>query len=153
MFVLENRFLEIAEEYDNMQIYYAQKCSAILKDILISCLRFSETDHNSKSANLAQQILVYLRDNYTDNITNSDIGIHFKYHPNYLNSLVQLHTGKSMRRYLMEYRINKAINLLLSSELSITEIALLVGIPDIKHFSKTFKNITGFPPSVYRSGR
>lgn len=153
MFVLESKFLEIAEEYDTMQIYYAQRCSAILKDILISCVRFSETDYNSKSAKLAQQILLYLRTNYAENITNRDIGMHFKYHPNYLNSLVQLHTGKSMHRYLMEYRINKAINLLLSSELSITEIALLVGIPDMKHFSKAFKNITELSPSVYRSRR
>lgn len=149
-YVLTDKFLELAEEYDGKQIYYAQKCSSILKGILIECLRSFEMGHNSKSAELAGQVLGYIRQNYNQNLTNSQIGEHFKYHPNYLNSLVIKHTGKSMHKYLLEYRVNSAISMMHSEAISVSEAAIRVGMPDIKHFSKVFKAISGVSPSSFK---
>lgn len=150
-YMLGSRFLTLAEEYDGKQIYYAPKCSSILKEILIECLRLSETCHSSKSAKLAQDVLCYIRQNYSRSLSNTEIGEHFNYHPNYLNSLVIRHTGKSMHKYLLEYRINSAINLLQSRTLSVSEVAAMVGFPDIKHFSKAFKTVSGVSPSLFKT--
>ena len=46
--------------------------------------------------------------------------------------------------------MEKAIELLLSSTLSIAQIAAQLGFYDQYHFSKTFKAYTGFAPTVYR---
>lgn len=149
-YALERLFLEIAEEYDRKKIYYAQKCSSLLKEILIECIRMSEMNVSSKSESLAQEVLNYIRKNYSQNITNEKIGEFFNYHPNYLNSLVIKYTGKSMHKYLIEYRINSAIYLLQSQKISVSEAAQKVGISDIKHFSKLFKCVTGENPSKFK---
>ena len=146
-FVLKNKFLKLADEFDRKQIYYALICSAFLKEILIGCIRFSQIGYSDKSAVLAMEVLEYIRENHCKNLTNAQIGEHFCYHPNYLNSLVVKCTGKSMHKYLMEYRISSAISLFQAGKHSVSEVAAAVGIPDIKHFSRVFKSISGVSPS------
>jgi AraC-like DNA-binding protein len=53
-------------------------------------------------------------------------------------------------RYLREQKINKARNLLLSSDLSLSEIAEQLGFSDSFSFSKSFKKICGQSPRDYR---
>ncbi|MBQ4110004.1 MAG: helix-turn-helix domain-containing protein [Clostridia bacterium] len=149
-FSLAGKFSEIVEEYEKREIYFNERCSAILKDILTFCARFSAISHNSKTSRLAQEVLLYIRNNYKTGITNDIIAAHFSYHPNYLNNLILQHTGTSMHRYLLNYRMNKAVELLQTTSFSITKIAEEVGISDIKHFSKLFKNTVGVPPSYYK---
>jgi len=149
-FSLTEKFSEIVDEYERRELYYSERCSAILKDILLCCARFSVTSHDSKSARIAREILHYIRINYKSDITNLTIAKHFNYHPNYLNSLIILHTGTSMHRYLLNFRINKAIELLQTTTWSVTKVAEEVGFSDMKHFSKLFKSTVGFPPGYYK---
>ena len=149
-FSLAGKFSEIVEEYEKREIYFNERCSVILKDILVFCARFSAISHNSKTSHHAQEVLLYIRNNYKSGITNDIIATHFNYHPNYLNSLIIQHTGTSLHRYLLNYRMNKAVELLQTTSFSITKIAEEVGISDIKHFSKLFKNTVGVPPSYYK---
>ena len=55
--------------------------------------------------------------------------------------------------YLQELRIQQAMLLLASPDLSITEIANSVGYNDSSYFSRVFKQETGETPKVYRSQR
>ncbi len=149
-YVLKDVFQEIADEYDREQLYYRQKISSLLKSILTDCMRFHNMKQQSKSISLVQEVLSYIRNNYSHDITNKKIGEQFRYHPNYLNSLVIRYTGKSMHRYLLEYRVNTAINLLQFESVSVSEAGAMVGLPDIKHFSKVFKSVVGIPPSQFK---
>ena len=56
----------------------------------------------------------------------------------------------SLHKYVIGYRMNTAISLLQSTDYSISKTAEMVGMPDIKHFSKCFKNVTGNTPSYYK---
>lgn len=147
---LGDRLEQLVEEYEKRELYYAQICSAILKEILVTAVRLSETGHTGKSAQLAQEVLRYIRTHYREEITNGSIAAQFGYHPNYLNSLILQHTGTSMHRYLLNYRMNRAVELLQNTTLSITAVAEAVGLPDMQHFSKCFKKIVGYPPSYYK---
>ena len=60
-------------------------------------------------------------------------------------------TGRSPNRYLLEYRIERACELLTSTALPITSIAFDVGIPDSSYFSRLFKRETGCAPREYRA--
>lgn len=57
----------------------------------------------------------------------------------------------TMHRYIMNYRIEKALQLIISSNLSFNEIAVLSGFKTQSHFTKCFKRITGKLPSDYRT--
>ena len=52
--------------------------------------------------------------------------------------------------HIKDLRIEKAKNLLKSTDKSITEIAALCGIPDYNYFTKVFKSETNETPSKYR---
>lgn len=53
-------------------------------------------------------------------------------------------------RYLMDYRLSKAANLLTETDLPIGEIAELAGFHQQSYFGKCFKEKTGISPSIFR---
>ena len=59
-------------------------------------------------------------------------------------------TGKTFSQYLKEARLKEAYNLLINQEIkSIKKLAYQVGLRDVKHFSKQFKQHFGDSPSVF----
>ncbi len=59
-------------------------------------------------------------------------------------------TGQPPIEYLVRLRIQKAMDLLRNTDLSITEIALEIGFNDSNYFSRQFRKTTGMPPRAYR---
>ena len=59
-------------------------------------------------------------------------------------------TNKHFVEYLNEVRISKACSLLLDTDWSVSEIAYKCGYKTVSNFNKTFKEITGSNPKVYR---
>lgn len=53
-------------------------------------------------------------------------------------------------KYVMEYRLSKAADLLKNTDQSIEQIANAVGFAQISHFGKCFREKTGLSPSTYR---
>ncbi|MBQ8953315.1 MAG: AraC family transcriptional regulator [Clostridia bacterium] len=58
--------------------------------------------------------------------------------------------NKKPIEYITEYRIEHAIDLLMHSNLSITDICYQSGFSSTSYFGKVFRNITGMPPRIYR---
>lgn len=92
------------------------------------------------------QVIRHIHDHYNENLTNKDIGERFHFNPNYLNELMVARTGVSLRQYLIDIRMKKALNLIINTGLSISDIARAIGYNDIHYFSRIFKKKTGFSP-------
>jgi len=58
--------------------------------------------------------------------------------------------GETPHRYLQRRRIERAMYLLRTSERSITDICMEVGFSSLGTFSRTFTDIVGESPSVFR---
>ena len=58
--------------------------------------------------------------------------------------------GMSPQEYILKLRVNMARDLLTGSQLSVAEIALSVGCPDSRYFSRLFMKRIGVSPSAYR---
>ncbi len=58
--------------------------------------------------------------------------------------------GESPYSYLMTRRIERAMALLRSSDLSVTEVCFAVGCSSLGTFSTRFTELVGMPPSAYR---
>lgn len=61
--------------------------------------------------------------------------------------------GISPNDYLRKCRMERASELLLTTEMNIAEVCTQVGIPDAQYFSRVFKAHFGMPPSTYRERR
>ncbi|MFP4522069.1 MAG: helix-turn-helix domain-containing protein [Fibrobacterota bacterium] len=68
----------------------------------------------------------------------------------YLSTVFKKNTGKTLTDHINNVRIQKAKEILTSSEMSISEAAFATGYNTIQNFNKTFKKITGKSPSEYR---
>jgi len=56
----------------------------------------------------------------------------------------------TFQEYVIQQRVNKAVDLLKDSDLPVTQIALAVGFEDLSYFSRTFQKHIGMLPSCYR---
>jgi AraC family transcriptional regulator of arabinose operon len=69
----------------------------------------------------------------------------------YLTQIFQKELGLSVQTFLIDYRMHKAANLLLSTNQSISDVSTNVGYDDALAFSKSFKKKFGLSPKNYRS--
>ena len=61
--------------------------------------------------------------------------------------------GISPNQYQLGLRLDRAMELLLTTGLSVSEVAYQTGFESIYYFSRLFKNRTGFSPKVYRTAQ
>ena len=152
VFGYENPLTDIVYEYENRLNCFNEKMSGMLTSILCDLVRASSPLSKVCDYKTIQSILELIRENYSKRISNTDIGNILGYHPNYINRIMIKATGYSLHDYLINYRISRAINLINTTNLSITEIADKTGFNGVAHFSACFKQKTGFTPSSYRKG-
>jgi len=69
----------------------------------------------------------------------------------YFSSLFHQVVGVSFREHLCRIRVEESKQMLLSTDYSLTDIALAVGFADQSYFCKVFKRIVGMTPGKYRS--
>ena len=58
--------------------------------------------------------------------------------------------GETPQEYLARYRVNKSMEIMRGTSLSIGEIAAMVGYPNQMYFSKVFRKYQGVPPRTWR---
>lgn len=110
------------------------------------------TNYNLKSYSLTvRNAIEYINLNLNMELSLSSVSEILDKNPSFLSNQFKKETGKTITKYIQETRIEKAINLLTTTELSIQEISETVGIHDLSWFSKLFKNIVGVSPSQYRA--
>ncbi|MGH4119354.1 helix-turn-helix domain-containing protein [Clostridium sp.] len=69
----------------------------------------------------------------------------------YASDCFKKNMGISVMKYVQKIKIDRAKNLLLSTDESILYIGILLGFYDQSHFSRTFKSIVGVSPTHYRN--
>ena len=70
--------------------------------------------------------------------------------PQYFTDLLKFETGKSFQDYLQLKRFDLSKKLLLDRRNTVTEVAELLGYPNVQYFAGVFKKITGIAPNEYR---
>jgi len=152
VFQLEDAFAELSREFAAHHLYYDARCSALLKDILIRTARLAAAKEDGISQSKADAIVQYIHRNYRQPLSNQDLAAQFGYHPNHLSALIRRYTGLTLHQYVLHYKMHMAVTLLQSTSMTVGETAEYIGMPDIKHFSKRFRQILGYPPSHYKVG-
>jgi len=71
-------------------------------------------------------------------------------HTDYFSRLFHQHTGERPVKYIQEKRIERAQYLMVTTQMTFTEIATQTGFENVFYFSKIFKKITGLSPGNYK---
>ena len=92
----------------------------------------------------------YLQEHLAEEISLSVLAEQFHLNPQYISQLFKSEIGVNFLAYLTNIRMEKAKKLLLSTPLSIAEVAEQSGYGDYRVFTKVFKKSEGITPSQYR---
>ena len=92
----------------------------------------------------------YLQEHLAEEISLSVLAEQFHLNPQYISQLFKSEIGVNFLVYLTNIRMEKAKKLLLSTALSIAEVAEQSGYGDYRVFTKVFKKSEGITPSQYR---
>ena len=149
---LSNRYLNSNQIIDSCTDITSvmDNLTKILKDILDV---FNETQSiNFSQNNLVSQVIDYIDKNYMDPLTSlSTTAQKFKVSDSHLSRVFKSSTGKRFMEYLIYKRVEKAKELLVSSQHKVNDISALVGYDNQISFMRIFKKYTGVTPSEYRS--
>lgn len=108
----------------------------------------------SHNTQLQQSILQWMEDNFSrPDLNVAMVAEHFGISKKYVSQFLKDQTGKSYNEYLEELRLNHAMKLLRSTDLSITEVAVNCGFYSQNTFYKAFRRRFDLSPSAVRHGR
>ena len=93
----------------------------------------------------------YIKDHYSENINLDDISDYAAISKNYFCHLFKNDTGISIWEYLTNYRIEKAKEFIIASDMKNYEVSFRIGYENPSYFSKIFRKITGKTPSEFRN--
>lgn len=97
-----------------------------------------------------KDVLQFIEINYEKDINLEELAGLVKMSPNYLSSLFKKEMQQNYADYLVQYRIEKAKELLLGTYLKTYEVADKVGFVNHSYFSRSFKKMTGTSPREFR---
>lgn len=109
------------------------------------------TKNNSISKNEAmEKVISLMHENYNRPINIKEYaGLLFVGEDQFIR-LFKIYTGFPPYNYQLQIRINRAVELLENTAITIRDCAETVGFDDPAYFSKVFKRFTGYPPSHFK---
>lgn len=110
-----------------------------------------ETDQQKSSKKIVSEAIAFIEAHYNQDISLSEVAAHVKVTPPYLSKLFKEELNITFVKWLNQYRIEKAKELLRKTKLKTYEVAGKVGFFDYKYFSNVFKKYTGVSPREFRN--
>ncbi|MGB3614378.1 MAG: response regulator [Elainellaceae cyanobacterium] len=92
----------------------------------------------------------FIEVHYRQSINLSDVAQEAGYSPAYLTSLVQEHTGRTVKRWIIERRMAQARRLLIDTAQTVRQIAESLGYADAGYFTRQFRKFHGVSPKAWR---
>ena len=126
-----------------------------LKELILLVTRYGESLdsiaeelHTSDAGILAAA--GYISEHYAEKISLQEIAVHAGFSPNYLSTRFRDMTGLGVHDYLTFVRMRHAVRQLLTTNRSITDIALDTGFSSSNYFKDAFKKMYQMTPREYR---
>ena len=134
-------------EEDTTTVYGVNACLQAMLDDFTSQVELTESDTDNHAMD---KLTSYINNNYKDPLPLHEVAHTLGYSPNYLSHCMFKTLGMSYRAFLGSTRAEHAGIMLRKTSLSVLEIALECGYPNVRSFQRHFKALTGVSPSEYR---
>lgn len=127
----KNQIKEALEKFgfeviDDKKSRIIEKIKALLIDVT-----------QNKNADLSKNLSLYIAENLNQDYSK-------------LSNLFSEVEGISIEKYFINLKIEKAKELIMYDELSLSEIADMLNYSNVAHLSNQFKKVTGFTPSYFK---
>ena len=150
---------EAAYSLSDFYIQQVELCSSPDETHVISLemyRTFVEQVHEVRTANYSPLVLfmcTYIDKHIRETISLEELASDLDYDPYYLSSLFRKDTGKTIKTYILEKKVEQAKILLSSTLQEVQEISDSLSFKSSSYFCTQFKKITGESPLSYRKKR
>lgn len=153
-------FEHIRSEGERMSHLYRESCNLFLLQILIHYLRQQRHQVDAEAAEPAEDevphdhvvrtALDFIKSHYSENLNLQRIAEAAQRSDRHVRQHFEDCLGVPPMRYLLQYRVKKAKELIQYSDYALKEIAELVGFKTIHHFTRVFHELAGESPAAWK---
>ncbi|MCR4940939.1 MAG: AraC family transcriptional regulator [Treponemataceae bacterium] len=142
---LSNQIMSMIESKNSIE-----ELRKLQEDCIVEYCKLVSQHSLIKYTPMVRQALNYINTHLNTDIHLPEIAAAINVSPNYLSAVFNHETKFSISTYINRKRIEKAYELLETSNASIEDIASFVGFSDMNYFTRVFKGIKGMTPSEFR---
>ncbi len=136
------------------ELYQCTKIADVIKIAEKNIKRFEKHIVNSEVRNEIQSIKKYIYENYQHDISVELLAEKVGLSPSYLSSIFKKETGENLSKFMKNYRMERAEELLVNTNKKVINICEEVGYTNVSYFCQNFKEYYGVSPERFRqSGR
>ena len=149
----EDIFRKIVFHFTRHEMLWQLECKVLLLQILNMVIKQSLEDKNffthHPAGKISDVVVRYVHHNYFRKLTLKEMANIMGLSEDYIGKVFKKETGEKFTYFVNKVRLERAKELLLHSDLSITNIAEIVGFSDVYYFSKVMKQYEGVSPSQW----
>ena len=105
---------------------------------------------NEKEQQLVSDVIKYIYENYTKELTINDVTEKFNITDTKLNKILMAYSGKRFIEFLNALKIDKACEMLLTTDKSVIDISFELGFNTVKTFNNNFSKLKNMSPTDFR---
>lgn len=122
--------------------------------IIAKTLELRDKSASNRYGDIVDEVMDYIDKNYAEEeLSLNMLASHVNFSPNHLSMVFSQQTGQTLIKYITDYRMNKAKELLRCTNKKSSIISMEVGYKDPHYFSYLFKKTQGMTPTQYRGGK
>lgn len=144
---ISEKYAILIERADNLP--YLHK---LMRSMLDAYCELVNEFSTRKFSPIVKNAVQYINFNLESPLMLNEIAESIHVNPSHLSKKFKMETGKSITDFINLKRIEAAKLYLVNGNMSITDVAYLVGFNDVNYFSRIFKRITSMTPSQYVKG-
>lgn len=109
----------------------------------------NKSGNSAKNYSMIEESLNYIKEHLTEDLSLESVAKSMSFSPIHFHNTFKAAVGKTLRDYVEEQRIKKAVNLMLTTNYSLTQIAYECGFSSQSYFSYVFKRRMKKTPRKY----
>ncbi len=145
-FTLSDSFIQTIEKQSDMRLL-----STIEEAIILRFIERVERHHRQRYSALIRRTIAYIDEHLSEPLQTPLIAAHADVSPDYLSKRFKQETGEAMHRFILRRRVEEAAHFMRYGNDPIPDIAAFYQFSSQGHFTKVFKEFTGYTPQRYRN--
>ena len=145
---LDRLMAMVREERKKLADGVKQGYALVIAGKLLPLVKLADRDTGTSTT--LQILLQYLSDHYREPLSRRELARAMGYNESYISHLFSQQLGTTLKDYLTSLRLRDARELLTETDMTVSQISLLLGFGSIRSFNRAFAAHTGTSPTAYR---
>jgi AraC family transcriptional regulator, transcriptional activator of pobA len=148
-----DRFAELHREVHERATGHREAATALLTLLIVAVARLLDDANEPLTAAhepLLAEVFAVIEARYAEPLALRDVASQVSLTPGYLTTIVRQRTGRTVQAWIAERRMVEARALLVTTDLSVAEVAGRVGFEDTPYFVRSFRRAHGMTPVSWR---